>query len=161
MNKIQQIQAILGVDPDGNWGSISQYVLNAAAGKLEASSFADPKDVAEFKKCKASGKTDNQCFAVGDNGIGFTGLNVTDEKIPYVAIPKEAWTVKWGTKENAVGKSLRVSWKGKTVICILGDTMPALKNIKNGAGIDFAPGACKAFNVTQPLEIQGVGWEWV
>jgi hypothetical protein len=37
---------------------------------VKASSFADPADVVAVKKCLKSSKTENQCFAVGDNGVG-------------------------------------------------------------------------------------------
>jgi hypothetical protein len=37
---------------------------------VKASSFADPADVAVYKRCLKSGKTPVQCFAVGDNGVG-------------------------------------------------------------------------------------------
>jgi len=42
--------------------------------KVIASSFADPADVRAFKRCKAQGKTDQECFRVGDNGVGCWGM---------------------------------------------------------------------------------------
>ena len=81
---LAKIQKLLGVEADGFWGPKSQYALNdnrdggdavpAGAGfKVTASSFADPADVKAFNHCKAQGKTDQECFKVGDNGIGQFG----------------------------------------------------------------------------------------
>ena len=125
---------------------------------VKASTFADLADVKAFRACKAKGKSDEECFKVGDNGIGCTGLNVADESIPYVALPPDDWTLKYDTKAKAMGKPVNVTLGGKTVRCILGDTMPWKKNIKNGCGIDLAPGVQKLFGIkpgTYPA-----AWEW-
>jgi hypothetical protein len=127
---------------------------------VKASSFADAADVRAFRRCKDQGFSDQHCFAVGDNGVGFTGLDCTDESIPYVAIPPEKWAAKWGSASNASGKPLLVTYKGKTVTCKLGDTMPHESNIKNGCGLDMARGAQKAFGLTPPFTIDGVTWQW-
>src|SRR5688572_27886450 len=89
VSDIIKIQRWAGAVPDGNFGPVS---ANAVVQKLgldvlpdeepewrsgKASSFADPKDVAAFKRCKAQGKTDQQCFRVGDNGIGLWGDDTT------------------------------------------------------------------------------------
>src|SRR5260370_17257596 len=71
---LKKAQAVLGVDADGYWGPKSQAALNTELGNstgfsATASSFADPADVVAFNKCKAQGKTDQQCFKVGDHGI--------------------------------------------------------------------------------------------
>lgn len=126
--------------------------------KVQASTFADLKDVAAFRACKAKGKSDEECFKVGDNGIGFTGLNVADENIPYVALPPDDWKPKWGSKAAAVGKPVNVTLGGKTFQCVLGDTMPWKKNIKNGCGIDLAPGAQKLFGIKPGT--YSASWEW-
>ena len=129
--------------------------------KVVATSFADLADLAAFKKCKAKGKTDEQCFKVGDNGIGFTGLVCATEARNYCALPSDVWKAKWGTKKNASGKGVVVTIKGKKVVGKLGDTMPATKDITNGAGIDLNPGFAKAFGLTPPLKISGVEWDWI
>jgi hypothetical protein len=122
--------------------------------------FADPADVKAFRRCKATGKSDEECFKVGDNGIGHTGLNCADASIPYVALPEDYWKERFGTKGRAKGAKLSVTINGQTKICILGDTMPLLKDIKNGAGLDLAPGACKLFGL--PAGSSGRGsWSWV
>ena len=128
--------------------------------KVKASSFADKADVAAFKKAKAKGMSDQEAFKFGDNGIGFTGLDCTDESIPFVALPREDWMEKFGTKAKASRQPVNVTIKGKTVRCLIGDTMPSRANIKNGCGIDLAPGAQKAFGLKPPFTVPAE-WEWV
>src|SRR2546430_15156010 len=84
---LKKIQTVLGVTADGFWGPKSQTALNAEQGdtagfSVTASSFADPADVVAFKKCKTQGKTDQQCFQVGDNGIGQFGKNTAPDHPP-------------------------------------------------------------------------------
>jgi len=129
--------------------------------KVTATSFADLGDLAAFKACKAKGKTDQQCFKVGDNGIGFTGLKCSTEATNYCALPKDDWIAKWGSKSKAAGKGVKVTIKGQSVIGKLGDTMPAKADIKNGAGIDLNPGFAKSFGLKPPFKIKNVEWEWV
>ena len=77
------------------------------------------------------------------------------------ALPPEDFHAKWGFSNNARGKKVAVTYRGKTVIGELRDTMPRKIHIKNGAGIDLNPGFAKAFGVTPPFLLQGVKWEWV
>jgi hypothetical protein len=67
---------------------------------------------------------------------------------------------RWKTKAAARGKRVAVTYKGKTVIGELRDTMPAKAKIKNGAGIDLNPGFAKAFGVKQPFMLENVDWAW-
>jgi hypothetical protein len=126
-----------------------------------ASSFADPKDVAAYKRAIAQGKTEAEALKIGDNGIGKWGDNTTDSNVPMCALPREDWMPKWGNGASARGKKVAVTYRGKTVIGELRDTMPHKANIKNGAGIDLNPGFGKAFGITPPFLLQGVKWEWV
>jgi hypothetical protein len=127
--------------------------------KVKATSFADLADVASFRHCKAGGGSDNFCFSKGDNGIGFTGLDCTDESIPYVALPPEDWAAKWGSARAATGQAVKVTIRGQTVICKLADTMPHKAHIHNGAGLDLAPGAQKAFGLRAPVDVEAT-WSW-
>jgi hypothetical protein len=127
---------------------------------VTASSFADPADVAAFKKCLKSGKTEKQCFAVGDNGIGLWGDDTTVDK-PICALPREDWLAKWKKSSVARGKKIELSFKDKKVICELRDTMPPKAKITNGAGIDLNPGAAKALGLKPPFLQPNVGWRWV
>jgi hypothetical protein len=159
---------------DNNWGpkseaahaafklAISQGDAEESSGDhdVKASSFADDGDVRAFRQCKANGGSDQHCFSKGDNGIGFTGLDCANDEIPYVALPPEDWQPKYQTARNATGKPVSVTIGGKTVECRIGDTMPHKANITNGAGIDLAPGAQKAFGLKAPFMVSA-SWRWV
>ncbi len=163
------IQSKVGVPADGIPGP---QTANAIADFLDldtsfepdhlgkASSFADPADVAAFNKCKAQGNSDQTCFKVGDNGIGFRGMDCTDPKTPICARPPEQWKARWGDGNAANGKPVIVTWRGKTVSGVMGDTMPSEDNITNGAIIDLNPGFAKEFGVTPPFMLNNVTWKW-
>lgn len=123
--------------------------------QVKASSFADPADVAAFRRCKAQGKSDQECFKVGDNGIGKWGQDTTRDT-PMCALPPEDWN---GLKTPWLQKVL-VSANDKQVVCLLGDTMPHKANIKNGAGIDLNPAAVKALGLHPPIMIAAT-WQLV
>ena len=160
-DKIRAIQTTLGVTADGDFGPLSRAALDKLiAGDAEvhtglASSFADPKDIAAFKRCKATGKSDQECFKVGDNGIGFWGDDTTVDK-PYCALPRDVWA---HLGKAARGARVNVTIDGKTVVCELRDTMPNSKNVTNKAIIDLAPGAQKAFGLKAPFMVP-VKWSW-
>lgn len=101
---------------------------------VTASSFADPKDVLAYKKAIAEGKTEAEALKVGDNGIGKWGDNTAQEEIPMCALPPEDWMAKWKTKKNARGKKAAVTYKGKTVIGKLRDTMPKKSQYQKWSG---------------------------
>jgi hypothetical protein len=124
-----------------------------------ASSFADPKDIAAYKKAIKDGKTRNEALKVGDDGIGKWGDN-TAVNDPMCALPPEDWEAKWGMGHTARGKKVVVTFNGMTVVGELRDTMPRKANIKNGAGIDLNPGFARAFGLKQPFLVPGVQWEW-
>lgn len=167
---IQQVLKDAGLytgEVDGAWGPRSQsaldYLIHATpmdsgdgVHHVKASSFADPVDVSAFRRCKAQGKTDNECFKVGDNGIGKWGDDCTGPT-PMCALPYEDWE-EFGSK--ARGKKVVVTANGKSVICELRDTMPHRKNITNGAGIDLSPSACRALGLRPPVMIPAF-WQWI
>jgi hypothetical protein len=126
-----------------------------------ASSFADPKDLAAYRKAITQGKTEKEALAVGDNCIGCWGDNTGGVDVAMCALPREDWMVRWGGGSNARGKKVAVTFKGKTVIGELRDTMPSKANITNGAGIDLNPGFAKAFGLTPPFLLSGFKWEWI
>lgn len=161
--KIKAIQTILEVEADGDWGKISQAALDKVTTKVLlnstkglASSFADPADIKAFKLCKAKGGSDQACFKVGDNGIGKWGDDTT-ANIPMCALPPEDWRP-LGAK--ARGALVRVRVGTKDVVCQLRDTMPARKNVKNGAVIDLNPAAAEALGLRPPFMVQ-CSWAWV
>lgn len=170
MSKIEQIQTILGVVADGWWGPRSQAALDAvikvngstARGehRVKASSFADPADVAAFRKCKATGRSDEECFKVGDNGIGCWGDDTTGVT-PMCALPPEDMEERWGATTAAKHKHVlvQVCSTGRTVTCVLGDRMPRRAKITNGAGIDLNPAACEQLGLKPPMMVDVV-WSW-
>lgn len=124
---------------------------------VRASSFADPRDVERFKACKRLGKSDNECFAVGDNGIGCWGDDTTTD-VPMVALPREMWE-HLGKLARLKPVRVRNKFNDKEIVAKLGDTMPRLANIKNGRGIDLNPAACKALGISIPADAE-VMWRW-
>lgn len=123
---------------------------------VRASTFADPRDIARFTRCKARGGTDRECFKVGDNGIGRWGHITSNTNRAYVALPYEVW--QRAGREG--GTPVRVAYSGKAVIAELGDTMPHLENITNHCGIDLNPACCKALGIAFGTLTDGVEWEW-
>jgi len=165
--QIKGIQGFLGVTQDGVWGPKSQAALDALTGATApkdkhstyASSFADPADVEAFNKCKAQGKSDNECFKVGDNGIGCWGDSTVEGTGPSCALPPEYMEQTWGSKSAAKHKKVQVSLDatGKSVVCVLKDQMPSVANLANKAKIDLNPDACRALGLEPPI-MEKVTW---
>jgi hypothetical protein len=119
-----------------------------------ATSFADPDDIEAFRIAKAQGMTDKEAFRFGDNGIGKWG-DPTTENRPMVALPPDDWTNYPGDPRGAL---VGIEYKGRVITAELRDTMPWRKNIKNGAGIDLNPAACKALGLRPPIRVTVVWW---
>lgn len=169
----KQIQGLLAVTQDGVFGPKSLAALHSLINTPDeapwpttaqdgvhhvmASSFADPADVAAFRKCKAMGGSDQDCFKVGDNGIGKWGDDCTEGSGPKCALPPEDWLPKWGV--SARHAKVLVTIGEKSVVCQMDDTMPHKANIHNGAGIDLNPDACAALGVHPPL-MTAATWQW-
>lgn len=159
-DQIKAVQRHYGLQDDGiagpkTWDAIYQATVTPISDPRIvtglASSFADPADVAAFRRCKANRGTDQECFKKGDNGIGCWGDDVTNETIPFVAITPDDMTQFWGSVDAA--KHQRISLIVGTQIheCMIGDRMPAKRNVKNGAVVDLAPGAQKLFGLKAPF----------
>jgi hypothetical protein len=88
------------------------------------------------------------------------GENTARDDVPLCALPPEDWIAKWGKGNKARGKKVAVTYKGKTVMGELRDTMPHKAKITNGAGIDLNPGFAKAFHVRPPFILKDVHWDW-
>ena len=150
MNKIEQIQEILEVKVDGIWGKKSQAALDRAINggiqsNYKASSFADPADVAAFKKCKKAGKTDKQCFAVGDNGVGQFGANTAQEHTPMCALHGDDMKALYGSIAKAAHQKVNVTVGSKSVVCAIEDRMSARNRI------DLNPAAAKVLGLKPPF----------
>jgi hypothetical protein len=160
VTRIRTIQGILGVDVDGYFAAESQRALTEMLRGVHwalASSFADPADIAAFRRCKAEGKSDEECFEVGDNGIGCWGDDVT--QLVACALPPEDMIERWLSVEAAKHKPVLVHNGIMTARCILADRMPHRAQITNGAGIDLSPLACAELGLTPPVLAQVI-WEW-
>lgn len=165
MSRIAEIQAILAVDADGIWGPKSQAALDALiANRIEhhviASSFADPLDITAFRRCKEQGRTDKECFRLGDNGIGWWDDDTSEGSGPSCALPPEDMEGRWGSVNAAAHKNVLVQINGALVTCVLKDRMPHRANITNGAGIDLNPDALAAVGLQPPIMLPAV-WSWV
>ena len=155
----KKVQAILGVVSDGDWGPVSQAALNVAAGQTdtfvcEASSFADPADVRAFKRCKATGKSDLACFAVGDNGIGQFGRITAQDTIPMVAVHGSAMRAKWGSVAAAAHRPVQVTANGRTINATVEDRVSAKGRI------DLNPACARLLGLTPPFLVPA-RWRWL
>lgn len=170
IDTLKAIQTLLHVVPDGQFGPKSDLALTelratepdvewppvSEVHTVKATSFADPADVKAFRKCKAAGGSDQDCFKVGDNGVGKWGDDCTQGNGPICALPPEEWQ-QFGAQ--ARGKKVIVTHGDKQVIAGLRDTMPHYASIHNGAGIDLNPDACDALGISIPAEAR-VTWQW-
>lgn len=125
-----------------------------------ASDFASLADLAAFKRCKATGKSDVQCFKVGDNGTGCWGDVTAQIHAPMCALPPDDMEERWGTVKNAKHKLVKVRADGRQIVCILADRMPRKARITNGCGIDLNPAALKKLGWKSPIK-KPVEWNWV
>lgn len=121
-----------------------------------ASAFAYYADIVAFRQCKAQGKSDQQCFKVGDNGIGLWGDKTYDTDRPMCALPREDWE----KLDNPRGKLVEVRANGRTIVAELRDTMPRKANITNGAVIDLNPVASEMLGLKVPFMVP-VLWRWL
>lgn len=166
--KLARIQQLIGADPDGSWGPQSQKKLNAVLSKgdsgggsggngpfkAKASSFADPKDVADFRACKKTGKTDKQCFAMGDNGIGAWGADTAHTSTPMVAVHERDAVAKWGSFDGAAHRKVRVTVGGKSVVAVVED------KLGKAGRIDLNPAAAAKVGLHPPF-LKDCEWEWM
>lgn len=138
----------LPVEKDG-WRSVT------------ASSFADPADVAAFRRAKAQGMSDKRAFAVGDNGIGCWGDATSRDSGPSCALPPEDIIERWGSLERGKHAVVEVAGgpHGATVRCLLKDRMPHRADIGNGCSLDLNPDALASLG-WQPGEKYRVRWRW-
>jgi hypothetical protein len=158
--KLKKIQKLLGVGDDGFWGPVSQGALNQELGGSDgftaiASSFADPADVVAFKKCKAQGKSDNECFKVGDNGIGQFGKITAQTQTAMVAIHASDMIARWGSVNASAHRLVTVTINGKTIQASVEDRLGV------AGRIDLNPAAAKQLGLTPPFLLKNCTWNWV
>jgi hypothetical protein len=121
--------------------------------KTLASSFADPKDLADYAR---SGS-----LAAGDNGVGCWGDVTAQDTVAMCALPPEDIIAKWGSMKARAARRKRVIVRAndREIVCELADRMPAKADIKNGAGIDLNPAAGKRLGLIPPFLVRAE-WEW-
>jgi len=123
-----------------------------------ASSFADPADVRAFERCKAEGNSDQECFKIGDNGIGAWGDVTKEGSGPSCALPPEVLIQNYGTVDAGHLQCVKVTRGQLSVDCLIKDIMPHIANIHNGARIDLNPDAVRALGLEPPI-LTYVIWE--
>lgn len=171
IEKAQAIQTILGVDPDGDIGFGTRAAFDAlddaATAELAAkregsiegwrktrfSSFADPADVRAFEHCKATGKSDIQCFAVGDNGIGQFGKITAQEDVAMVAVHGVEMIRRWGSINAAAHKPVLIRCNGKQFAAKVED------RISEKGRVDLNPACAKIIGIHPPFLLDGE-WCW-
>lgn len=123
--------------------------------KTLASSFADARDLADFKRSGDLGD--------GDNGVGCWGDVTAQDVVPMCALPPEDIVARWGSMhaKDARGREVVVTIlrTGKRVVCKLADRMPQKHNITNGAGIDLNPAAALQLELVPPFLVPAE-WRW-
>lgn len=154
----KKIQALLGVVADGLWGPRSQEALNresqGAEFRCQASSFADPADVAAFQRCKATGKSDITCFAVGDNGIGQFGKITAQTAVPMIAVHRSDMIARWGSVAAAAHRPVKVTVGGKTIRATVEDRISA------PGRIDLNPACARLLGLHPPFLVDAT-WSWI
>lgn len=150
------MEALAHLDEEGDIEALTDFKPELGPlHTVKTSSFADPADVRAFKSCKAKGGSDQTCFKTGDNGIGKWGHFTAQELEPMVALPREVWR----EAGKIGGAKVIVMYHGRNLNAILGDTMPSIANIKNGAGMDTNPAVAKFFGLKPPYMVE-MSWRW-
>lgn len=171
INKIKAIQGILGVKQDGIPGPVTESAwdrLKESDPKnewhlVEASSFADPQDVAVYHKWRAyyieqghsRDVASHMALAKGDNGVGVWGDDTTTD-IPMVALPPRNIRERWGTPSAGRNKLVILKANGNEVNCRVADEMP---NSDYNKRIDCNPGAAKVLQLKPPFLVPAQ-WKW-
>jgi hypothetical protein len=125
--------------------------------KATAISFADPTDVVRYNNAVQQGKTQEEALKVGSCGKGAWGANTTRNDMPMCALPQREWKKRWASGFLAAGKQVAVTYKGKTVVGVLADTIP--DNLVKGSQIRLNPGFAKALGIIPPFQVPVV-WDW-
>jgi hypothetical protein len=160
---IRDIQKLVGAEQDGVLGPETEAAIDEATAEGWhiglASSFADPADVRAFRRCKAQGKSDNECFGVGDNAIGYWKDDTSEGTGKSVAVPPDDMIERWGSKDAAHLKQVLIQTTTTQATAFVKDTMPWKRHITNGAVIDCNPDTCAALNEKPPMMI-AAKWKW-
>lgn len=123
---------------------------------FQASSFADPADIRAFKKCKGKGYSDEHCFAVGDNGLGYWDDSTVEGTGNSCALHKSLLREKFGDdwRKKARNSQVRVTVQNKSALCFVRDICGKVDRI------DLNPDAVRALGMEPPILVDA-SWEWV
>ncbi len=114
--------------------------------------FADYSDLTNYIHCRDTGGTQQGCLSVGDNGIGASGKITAQEHTAMCALPAHDIQARWGSTSNGWGKTVLVTYSGKTIEVELADISPS--------GVcDLNPAALAALGQKHPFSALG-SWEW-
>jgi hypothetical protein len=97
--------------------------------------FATPEDLVAYRKTGS--------LAKGDNGIGYFGGVDTTGAVPYVAVPRDVLDPTGRPDPRKRHFVEVVAPNGAKKVIQVGDVLPAVRNIRNGAVIDLNPAAAK------------------
>ena len=122
-----------------------------------ATSFATPSDFQAYALAKAQGKSEKEALAIGDNCIGCYG-DKTNGSQAYCAIPPEHMIQYWGSVAAAKHQRVLVSCGKRSCVALIGDVMPHLANIRNGAIIDMNPALCRGLGLPCENVLVTVSW---
>lgn len=105
--------------------------------KVWASSFADPEDVRKFRHCKDNGGTDDDCFEVGDNGVGLWEDDCSQGSGPACALPPEVMEYYFGATESNKWREarnqmimLRLADSDNEIVVRIKDRMPHIATLE-------------------------------
>lgn len=107
---------------------------------MKATSFATRQDLAKFAAAVTRGKTVEQAFAVGDNGVGAWGDPTWMPEGPAIcALPRP-----WGRNQKV---RVTIHQLNKSVVCLVRDRAPA-------GVVDLNPAALKEFGLNPDADVE-------
>jgi len=119
-----------------------------------ASTFADPDDVIAFRRCKDRGGSDQECFLIGDNGIGCWGDDTTSTHEHLVALHHDVIVAKWGSLANGKHRLIQLVRENRVCLARLGDRCGIIDRI------DLNPACQKTLDVPAGALLP-VRWRWM
>lgn len=120
----------------------------------DVSTFADSADLDAFSRCKATGKSDEECFAVGDNGIGCWGDVTSQTSEHYVALHADDMIARWGSVNASKHRIVELVVAGRSCIARVGDRCGVRGRI------DVNP-ACQLTLHVPPGSLVPGRWRWM
>jgi chaperone required for assembly of F1-ATPase len=117
-------------------------------------SFADPQDIAAFRRAKAAGLSDVEAFALGDNGIGEWGDVTAQDHTPMAALHRDSLESRWGSEGAARGKAILVRVGDRCVRAEIRD------RCSERGRCDLNPAALTSIGLNPPVYREHCQWWW-